>query len=98
MWYTGGMARTDKRKNVILVISRDKSAVAASAYKGNSVEVQTDGTIAVGSTPVTGATFDAVKLQLVQPCVPSTGNAEGSAQYCPEEIFDVLNVPEHQLT
>jgi hypothetical protein len=98
MWYTEVMARTDAKRNVILILSRDPAGAVATAFKGRAISLNSDGTLDTTAAAVTGATPDAVLLQLRQPRGASSDTPEGSAQFSPEEIFTVIDVPVSQLS
>ena len=63
-------------------------------WQGRGIEVQQDGTLALGTAKTTSAPGEvgALKKQLVQPFAPGGTTPEGSALYSPHEIHSELTV------
>lgn len=83
------MARTDNLRNVVIVISK-----AGATYKGRGVEVQTDGTLALGTAVTSTVGKDDLLKQLIQPNAPGGTTPENSAQYSNDDIAGIVFVRE----
>lgn len=86
MWYTGDMARTDNLRNVIVVIA--EADAASAQWKGRGVEVQTDGTLALG-TARTASTKDALLDTLVYGSTPD---------YTNDDVYQIVFIPRSVLS
>lgn len=92
MWYNGGMARTDNKRNVVLVLTAFDAT-----WRGRGVEVQTDGTLALG-TAKTGTSKDALLAALVQDNAPGGTTPENSALYSNDDVHSTVIVEQSQIT
>jgi hypothetical protein len=88
------MARSDNKRNVVIVIAEANAATGQ--WKGRGVEVQTDGTLVLG-TAKTSNSRDGLLAQLVQPTAPGGTVPENSALYSQDDVHSVVNVPTTQL-
>jgi hypothetical protein len=85
------MARSDNRRNVVIIITK---AFDDATWRGRGVEVQNDGTLALG-TAVTATDRDTLIAGLIQPNLPGGTTPEGSALYSTDDVYQVVYVPEH---
>lgn len=85
------MARIDNQRNVVLVLSK-----SGSTYTGRGVEVQTDGTLVLGTAKTSTVGKDDLLKQLVQPNAPGGTTPENSALYSTDDVHEVVFVHERQ--
>lgn len=77
----------------MLVLSK-----AGATYKGRGVEVQTDGTLALGTAVTSTVGKDDLLKQLVQPNAPGGTTPENSALYSTDDIAAVEYVREQDAS
>ena len=92
MWYTKGMARTDNRRNVVIIVTK---AYDDTTWRGRGAEVQDDGTLALGTAKTSTVSKDDLLTQLVQPNAPGGTTPENSALYSTDDVYQIVYVPEH---
>lgn len=86
------MARTDNRRNVVLVVTQD-----AATWRGRGVEIQDDGTLALGTAKTSTVSKDDLLAQLVQPNVIGGTTPENSALYSTDDVHEVVYAPAHVI-
>lgn len=85
------MARTTGKRNVVIVTTQ-----VDGTWRGRGVEVQTDGTLVLGTAKTsTGEKGDLLK-QLIAPFAAGGTTPEDSALYSPHEIHTVVHVAPSQ--
>lgn len=94
MWYNGGMARTDNKRNVVIIVTK---AYDDATWRGRGVEVQNDGTLALGTAKTSTVSKDDLLNQLVQPITPGGTTPENSALYSTDDVHQIVYVPEHTV-
>lgn len=86
------MARSDNLRNVVIIISKD-----GATYTGRGVEVQTDGTLALGTAKTSTVGKDDLLKQLIQPNAPGGTTPENSALYSPDDIATIVYLREQTV-
>jgi hypothetical protein len=86
------MARTDNRRNVVLIVTQD-----GSTWRGRGVEVQDDGTLALGTAKTSTVSKDDLLAQLVQPNAAGGTTPENSALYSTDDVFTTEYLPAHVI-
>lgn len=80
------MARTDNLRNVIIVVTQ---ATTGNTWQGRGVEVQTDGTLALGTARTSTVSRDALLATLVY--------GSGS-DYSNDDVHSIVDVPRRTLS
>jgi hypothetical protein len=83
------MARTDNLRNVVLVVCK-----VGTTWNGRGVEVQTDGTLVLGTAKTSTVGKDDLLKQLVGTIAAGSFTPENSALYSTDDVAAVVQVRE----
>lgn len=86
------MARTDNRRNVVIIVALD-----GATWRGRGVEIQDDGTLALGTAKTSTASKDDLLSQIFQPSGATGSTPEGSALYSRDDILEIVYAPVHVI-
>lgn len=76
----------------MLIVDQDTST-----WRGRGVEIQDDGTLALGTAKTSTVSKDDLLAQLVQPNASGGTTPENSALYSTDDVLQVVYAPAHVL-